>query len=160
MKVKVKKIWKRNIVILLLIVCIVFSFVARFPYFQPEIAEASNPDVTVTVTNFRDNPSKMSTGATLVDSNLSSGNTTAVANAKTLLGASTTYIKQHIMAWGALDPWPDPTQLSPTNWSSLDTQMQVINQVGGTPIITFAEAPWWMKGQLQSDGSTKLIPDD
>jgi len=61
------------------------------------------------------------------------------------------------MAWGVDDPWPDPSQAEPGNWSTLDSRLQLIIDTGGIPVITLSEAPWWMKGELQSDGSTRLI---
>ncbi len=61
------------------------------------------------------------------------------------------------MAWGVDDPWPDPSQAEPRNWSSLDNRLHLILETGGIPVITLSEAPWWMKGQLEPDGTTRLI---
>jgi hypothetical protein len=64
------------------------------------------------------------------------------------------------MAWGAPDPWPDPNQSEPSNWSYLDGRMHLIEQTGGIPVISLGEAPWWMKGQLQANGTTTTLTQD
>ncbi|MEI6075257.1 MAG: hypothetical protein WCS94_06770 [Verrucomicrobiota bacterium] len=86
-------------------------------------------------------------------------NQTAVSNALKLTTQGIKFVANPIMAWGVSDPWPNPTVANPTNWYYLDLQMSNILKAGCTPILTLCEAPWWMKGQLQSDGSTHLIPD-
>jgi hypothetical protein len=105
--------------------------------------------------------SQFSPGATLVDTSLNypwdNNDLAAVNNARTLLKGLARYINTPIMAWGVDDPWPDPAQKEPTNWSSLDARMKLILTTGGIPVLTLAEAPWWMKGQLQPDGTTKLL---
>jgi hypothetical protein len=80
-----------------------------------------------------------------------------VNNARSLLKPLAHYVNTHIMAWGVDDPWPDPAQSEPTNWGSLDYRMKLILATGAIPVITLAEAPWWMKGQLQPDGITRLL---
>lgn len=105
--------------------------------------------------------SQFATGMTLVDNSLTypynNNDIAAISNVKSLISKGITYINTPIMAWGVDDPWPDPSQPEPTNWASLDARMRLIMQLGGTPVITLSEAPWWMKGQLQPDGSTRLI---
>ncbi len=80
------------------------------------------------------------------------------------LHAMTSLLKQampfqntFIMAWGVPDPWPDPGQREPGNWHVLDSRLQRIVQNGGAPVITLNEAPWWMKGHLEPDGSTRPL---
>jgi hypothetical protein len=85
------------------------------------------------------------------------GNSNAVSKADTLIRGTLTYENTHIMGWGAVDPWPDPSTPDPTDWRSLDQRLQHMLAVGGTPVISLDEAPWWMKGQLQGDGTTKLL---
>src|SRR5512141_2237509 len=117
-------------------------------------------NVTVTIdTSTPIGQSKYVPGITHVDNSLRSGDATAINSAKQVVAGSTVFENTHIMAWGAPDPWPDPAQPEPNNWAYLDARVNLANQLGGTPIITLLEAPWWMKGQRQSDGTTKLIPD-
>ncbi len=105
--------------------------------------------------------SNFSPGFTIVDTSLNypqdNNDSTAVQNARTLLKGLGGYVNTSIMAWGVDDPWPDPALKEPTNWSSLDARMKLILSTGHIPVITLAEAPWWMKGQLQPDGTTKLL---
>jgi len=76
---------------------------------------------------------------------------------KSLIKQAIPYINTPIMAWGVGDPWPNPSQAEPTNWGDLDKRMQLIVQTGSIPVLTLAEAPWWMKGQLQANGKTRLL---
>jgi hypothetical protein len=85
-------------------------------------------------------------------------------NARGTLRAMTSLLKQaipfqntFIMAWGVPDPWPDPGQNEPGNWHVLDSRVKRIAQNGGIPVITLNEAPWWMKGHLEPDGSTRQL---
>jgi len=109
--------------------------------------------------------SNFHTGISQVDNSLDFpwgfNNQTAVNNAKSLIQSGISFMNQFIQAWAAPDIWPDPTNPDPTtwDWNLLDSQMQKILDSGATPVISLAEAPWWMKGQLQADGTTKLIPD-
>lgn len=109
--------------------------------------------------------SQFSPGITHVDNTLNypsgNNNSRAIENVKSLIKQGIPFENTHIMAWGAPDPWPDPSQPEPSDWGYLDGRLQQILQTGGTPVITFCEAPWWMKGQLQPDGSTRsLQPSD
>lgn len=107
--------------------------------------------------------SQFSPALSLIDTTLDypSGNNdlAAINRVKALIGSAVSYINTPIMAWGVSDPWPDPTQPEPTHWSSLDSRLQLILATGGTPVITLAEAPWWMKGELQPDGTTRLLSE-
>ena len=105
--------------------------------------------------------SQFSPGITLVDNTINypwgDNDLAAVNRVKSLIKNAIPYENTPIMAWGVDDPWPDPSQQEPGNWSSLDTRMQLIMETGGIPVISLAEAPWWMKGVLQADGTTRLI---
>jgi hypothetical protein len=70
----------------------------------------------------------------------------AAADAKILLKNSTRFQNQHIMGWGALNPWPDSTVVNPENWNwnSLDNRMQLIRETKGETVITLCGAPTWM----------------
>lgn len=105
--------------------------------------------------------SQFSPGLTYVDNSLvypwKSNDLTAVNKAKSLIGSAVSYENTAIMGWGLPDPWPDPSTPGPTNWSALDARIKLINSTGGVPVITLSEAPWWMKGQLQADGTTRVL---
>ncbi len=105
--------------------------------------------------------SQFSPGFSYVDTSLNypwdNNGLSAVNSARSLLKGMARYVNTPIMGWGVADPWPDPTQSEPTNWSSLDQRMKLILSTGATPVITLAEAPWWMKGQLQPDGTTTVL---
>jgi hypothetical protein len=107
--------------------------------------------------------SQFSPGISHIDNTLSAGgannNTAAMNNVKSLIKQGIPYQNTFIMAWGAPDPWPDPSQKEPTNWSYLDARLQLIKDTGGVSIISLSEAPWWMKGQLQPDGSTRPLQE-
>lgn len=109
--------------------------------------------------------SQFSPGISHVDNTLTypwgNNDSSAIDNVKSLIKQGIPFENTPIMAWGAPDPWPDPSQPEPSNWGYLNGRLQQILQTGGTPIITLCEAPWWMKGQLQPDGSTlSLQPSD
>jgi hypothetical protein len=119
---------------------------------------------TVTVTLDRhviDSVSQFQGGDSQIDNSLDypwTGNDqTAVNSARSVLANSAAYVNQHIMGWGVGDPWPDSSQSGPTAWSGLDTHMTILKNTGRPICITLCEAPWWMKGALNSDGSTTLL---
>ncbi|MGZ3623653.1 MAG: hypothetical protein ACXWPS_00840 [Ktedonobacteraceae bacterium] len=105
--------------------------------------------------------SQFSPGLSLIDNSLdypwNHNDPSAISNVKSLIEQGIPFVNNPIMAWGVDDPWPNPSQAKPSNWSSLDTNLQLILQTGGIPVITLSEAPWWMKGQLEPDGSTRLL---
>jgi hypothetical protein len=117
-------------------------------------------DMTSPVTISNINP-----GMSTVDNSLSypwgTNDINAVNNAKTLMSNSLSFMNVFTQAWGAPDIWPDPNVSDPANWnwSLLDAQLKIVLDIGATPVISLATAPWWMKGQLQKDGTTRLIPD-
>lgn len=154
-KLSATRFVKIDIPILFLIVIFLISVLIYFsnttlPVVSVNI-EFSSPIIT----------SHFSTGMTLVDNtlNFSRGNNDLVAVKKvnSLMKKAIRYIDTPTMAWGLSDPWPDPSQTEPSDWSSLDKRLQLIIETGAIPVITLNEAPWWMKGQLQSDGTTRLI---
>jgi hypothetical protein len=126
----------------------------------------AEPSIHVTVD--RSSPastSQFSPGITYIDDSLGypsdSNDAGAINNVKSLIRQGITFENTSIMAWGAPDPWPDPSQPEPGNWGYLDGRLHLILQTGGTPVITLCEAPWWMKGQLEADGTTRLLqPSD
>jgi hypothetical protein len=81
----------------------------------------------------------------------------AVTNATSLMRGAVAYQNTPIMAWGLPDPWPDPSTPEPSDWTALDARLKLIISTGGIPVITLSEAPWWMKGQLQPNGTTRLL---
>ncbi|GAA4912265.1 beta-glucanase (GH16 family) [Stackebrandtia albiflava] len=81
------------------------------------------------------------------------GDPAAVADAKRLLADLGPLQNQHLMGWGTSNPWPDPDS-DARDWESLDARMALIDETGGTPVITLCTAPGWMKpgGGRDSDG--------
>ena len=105
--------------------------------------------------------SQFTPGITLVDTTLNypweNNDLAAVNRVKSLIKNAIPFEATPIMAWGISDPWPNPSQSEPGDWNLLDSRLQQIIETGGTPVLTLNEAPWWMKGQLQPDGTTKLL---
>ena len=71
------------------------------------------------------------------------GNHAAVSRAWKLLRIGNSYQAQAIMGWGADNPEPSPGHY---DWASLDGRVALIEQTGGTPVVTLCCAPDWMKG--------------
>jgi hypothetical protein len=68
----------------------------------------------------------------------------AVRDAKGLLSAHAgTLQNQHVMGWGVGNPEPSPGSY---DWSGLDRRVALIHATNGSPVITLAGAPDWMKG--------------
>ncbi|HLG78779.1 MAG TPA: hypothetical protein VKX46_20375 [Ktedonobacteraceae bacterium] len=105
--------------------------------------------------------SQFASGITLSDNTLAypwaNNNLAAVNNVKGLIKNGIHYQNTPIMGWGLDDPWPDPNSAEPTAWSGLDARLRLAVDTGATPVLTLSEAPWWMKGQLQGDGSTTVL---
>lgn len=123
---------------------------------------AAAPDVTITVDQSRLlRVSAFAPGVSVVDNSLDypygKNDPQAIARVTSLMRAGVTYQNTPIMGWGLPDPWPDPNSPGPTNWGPLDARVHQMLEAGAIPVITLAEAPWWMKGQLQADGSTQLL---
>lgn len=70
-------------------------------------------------------------------------NLNAVYNARKYLISDVRLQNQHLMGFGVSNPEPADNVY---NWSSLDDRMSLIKSTGGTPILTLAGAPDWMKG--------------
>jgi hypothetical protein len=120
-----------------------------------------NADVTVTIN--RNSPAMISQFApslALSDDSLTTGNPDASARAQNLISDGIHYVDTPIMGWGLDDPWPDPSSPEPTNWKALDERLQTIESTGATPVLTLSEAPWWMKGYRNPDGTTTTIGRD
>lgn len=120
------------------------------------------PDVTITVAHSRPlGVSDFAPGISLIDNSLdypfANNDPQAIARVMSLMRDGLTYQNTPLMGWGLPDPWPDPQSAGPTNWEPLDARIHAMVDAGSIPVITLAEAPWWMKGQLQPDGSTQLL---
>lgn len=76
---------------------------------------------------------------------------------RSLLKTSVSYQNTHIMGWGLPDPWPDPANPEPTNWSALDNRVQLAVDTGSTPVLSLDEAPWWMKGSPLAGGKAQTL---
>ena len=147
--VKVHFVILTLIIILLSSVLIYYSNIISFPI-------SVNVDFSSPITT-----SHFSSGMTLVDNTLNfpwgNNDLLAIKNVKSSIKKAIRYVDTPTMAWGVSDPWPDPSQPEPGDWSSLDDRLQLIKETGAIPVITLNEAPWWMKGQLQPDGTTRLL---
>jgi hypothetical protein len=149
---------------LLAIPLVPLSIVAALgmPGIATQQVSTAAPDVNVTIDrSYPTGSSKFSPGITYVDNSLEypSGNNdpAAIASAKSLLRSGVSFQNTPIMGWGLPDPWPDPSAPGPTNWGALDARLKFIVESGGIPVITLCEAPWWMKGQLQANGTTLVL---
>lgn len=67
----------------------------------------------------------------------------ARARGEAILRGAGRFQNQHLMGFGVLNPEPSP---GVEDWRSLDTRMALIRATGGTPVLTLAGAPDWMKG--------------
>lgn len=72
------------------------------------------------------------------------GDADAVADAKDILTDLGPLQNQHLMGWGALNPWPNP-ESAEREWDSLDARIDLIRDTGGTAVITLCTSPGWMK---------------
>lgn len=113
--------------------------------------EESNAIVVTIDPSCQIGESHFTTGITQTDNSLlsswGSNNIEAVNQAKALIKSTIAFQNTHIMGWGLPDPWPNPSDPEPTNWSLLDQRLQVMVETGSTPVLTLCEAPWWMKGK-------------
>lgn len=144
------------------------AFVFYLTYSKPtSVTQNTNAQTVATpVTVTVDLASQIGTsqyenGVSLVDNSLlypwGSNNSSAVNGALNLIKQGISFHNIHLMAWGSPDPWPDPNAAEPTVWGTMDRRVQAAVDSGAMPVITLCEAPWWMKGQLQGNGSTKLL---
>jgi hypothetical protein len=91
--------------------------------------------------------SQLATGATHMQYSLDpDGNPVALERGRKALTLATSYQNQHIMGFGADNPWPDPNLNDPKrwDWASLDRRMQLMLETKSTPVITLCCAPTWM----------------
>jgi hypothetical protein len=119
-----------------------------------------NPTVTITYDTQTTSASQFEPGVTQSDNQMmqaSDNNACAVSKVQSQIKQGIKYMNTPIMAWGLPDPWPDPSTPNPTDWSSLDARIQTAIKLGETPVITLAEAPWWMKGEYEGHGKTQLL---
>ena len=65
----------------------------------------------------------------------------AQASAQTLLSQGVTYENRHIYGWGLRDPNPSPGTY---DWSDLDSAVNELRKLGGTPVLTLCCSPGWM----------------
>jgi hypothetical protein len=70
-------------------------------------------------------------------------NPTAVGSARQILANGPYFQDQAIMGWGVGNPEPSPGVY---DWSGLSERISLIEDTGGTPVITLCGAPDWMKG--------------
>jgi hypothetical protein len=130
-----------------------------------EDKQSGNSAATITITIKKQCTitSQYASGVTLSDSSLDPANgsdPTAVNNVESMIKQSTKYVNTPIMGWGLPDPWPDPSTPDPTDWTDLDARVQMAVNLGETPIITLAIAPWWMKGVYEGHGKTQALTAD
>jgi Glycosyl hydrolases family 39 len=91
--------------------------------------------------------SLLATGATHMQYSLDpDGNPQALERGRKALAGATSYQNQHIMGFGADNPWPDPNQKDPKTWDwvSLDRRVKLMLDTKATPVITLCCAPTWM----------------
>ncbi|WP_430811871.1 MULTISPECIES: T9SS type A sorting domain-containing protein [unclassified Carboxylicivirga] len=83
------------------------------------------------------------------------GKEAALVSAKNLLEQSCHYQNQHIMGWGAGNPWPDSTVTNSDNWdwNSLDRRINLMRETNGELIITLCGCPTWMHSP-EKNGTT------
>src|SRR5205823_13972976 len=146
--------WKSTTVITFLLVMLLYLTLNLHLY-------AAMPDVNVSIDlSSPIGTSQFLPGITHADNTLNypwgDNDLNAVNHVKSLIRNAIPYENTHIMAWGVSDPWPDPSQPEPNDWSVLDSRLQLVIDTNGIPVLTLNEAPWWMKGQLQANGTTRL----
>jgi len=103
----------------------------------------ANADVTVRIDRSRAiGISQLATGVTHTKEGLGTrGDPTAIARAKGLLGAATSYQNRHIYGWGARNPNPAPGVY---DWTDLDAYVASMRSMNAIPVLTLAMAPDWM----------------
>lgn len=148
---------------LIILSMIVVLYLLFSPNFRVNKMSPSSLKVTINHSTII-GTSNFSPGISLIDGTLKyswyQNDPAAIDNVKSLIRRATSYENTHIMAWGAPDPWPNPSQAEPSDWSYLDDRLHFILSTNGIPVMTLCEAPWWMKGQLQPDGTTQMLTAD
>lgn len=93
------------------------------------------------------------------------GNSTARSRAMGHVANAIVHHHSYLISGGVSDVWKltnpstwtpgdEPVPAEPNNWGSLDNQMNRILEMGGTPALTLHLYEWWMKGHLQTNGTT------
>lgn len=120
-------------------------------------AGAQQPTATVTVDRAtQTGTSRMSVGVTHTQYSLDPwADPQAVADGKALLTPAITYHNQHIYGWGTVNPNPSPGTY---NWVSIDRRVQLMRDLGGTPVITLCCAPDWMTALGTESSSYPNLP--
>jgi hypothetical protein len=150
--------WLRLAVLGVALAGVTMATVFAIPAHAIQHISAARPAVTVTVNLASSSgSSQFSPGITHVDNSL---DLAAISKVKSLLHNAVSFQNTPVMGWGLPDLWPDPSTPEPTNWGALDARLHFIVNTGGIPVITLCEAPWWMKGQLQPNGTTLLLTED
>ncbi len=116
-------------------------------------------DATITVSSEKIGTSKFITGLSHVDYTLRGGgsanNAAAQAKGKELMAGAIGMNATHVHGFGIAALWPQPD--AGWNWSTLDAQMEVFKETGGQKAIILYGFPWWMRGVLNADGTTRLL---
>jgi hypothetical protein len=90
------------------------------------------------------NPS-LGWGLTHTQYSVGEGDPADLRAARKALSARPLPQNQHIMGWGADNPEPSPGRY---DFTALDRRVELIEETGGTPILTLCCAPDWMKGGI------------
>ena len=120
-------------ILLIVIFCLIFCI----PLAAEDIVVVIDPDSPRTTSHFH-------IGATHTHGFWEYGNGQAVERAKNLLIDGVALQNQHIMGWGAGNPEPQPGTYE---WSDLDHRVELMRSIDTPMIITFCQAPGWMKGE-------------
>ena len=125
--------------------------------------KSGKADVTVTIDrSSTDFVSQLQLGITHTHYKWEEGtNIASIKSANALLSDVPLFANQHIMGWGALNPWPEKN--GPKNYDSLDKRIALFEKLGQEPVITFCQAPGWMKGvgdwEMEKKVLDPYIPD-
>ena len=130
---------------------VVFSFiliasvaVASVAYHVGQAHANSQPDVVVNVDlSSPAATSHLAVGVSHIYNGLglSGLDPAAQASAQTLLSQGVSYENRNIYGWGLRDPNPSPGTY---DWSDLDSAVNGLRQLGGTPVLTLCCSPAWM----------------
>jgi hypothetical protein len=133
-------------------------------YIRTLLATMTPPaDATVTVQAHVVGVNKLRLGVTHSEQTLLYGDATAMQAARSHLNGAALLHNTHVHSFGVGDPWPKNKDGSipaePTAWGTLDKQLLSMQACGGEQMITLYNLPSWMKGILQSDGTTRPVTD-
>lgn len=117
-------------------------------------SRAAPADVTVTLNlGVLDSVSSYEPGVTFMQNTFKTVGTpypTQVAKMKTLMADGVKFLNQHIMGFGTVSPWVDPSSPLPDNWGSLDTRINHMRDMKAQNpnvelVLTLCCAPKWMR---------------